>query len=139
MSANFGASSIAVRFIFALVLVFCTFNPSGYSYYHWAKSILPGVEPLLALAGIALLIGWVIFLRATLRSLGLVGIALAGALFGCLLWLVIDAGIVAADNLNAVLYIVLVIMSAILAIGMSWSHVRRRMSGQADMDDVDEG
>jgi len=26
----------------------------------------------------------------------------------------------------------------ILAVGMSWSHIRRRLSGQADMDDVDE-
>ncbi len=139
MAANFGAAGLATRFLFALFLVFATFNPSGYSYYHWANNTLPAVEPLLALAGIGLLIGWVIFLRATLRSLGVIGIALASALFGCLLWLVIDAGLVAADNVNAVLYIVLVIMSAILAIGMSWSHVRRRMSGQSDVDDVDEG
>lgn len=68
----------------------------------------------------------------------MIGIALAAALFGCILWLIIDAGIVAADNMNTVLYIVLVLISAILAIGMSWSHVRRRMSGQTDMDDVDE-
>ena len=138
MAANFGASSILVRFLFALVLVFATFNPSGYSYYHWAQEILPGLDPVLALATIGLLIGWVIFLRATLRSLGLVGIALAAARFDCFLWLIMDAGIVAADNINTVLYIVLVLISAILAIGMSWSHVRRRMSGQTDVDDVDE-
>lgn len=138
MAAHFGASSILVRFLFALVLVFSTFNPSGYSYYHWAQDILPGLDPVLALATIGLLIGWVIFLRATLRSLGVIGIALAAALFGCILWLIIDAGIVSADNINTVLYIVLVLISAILAIGMSWSHVRRRMSGQTDVDDVDE-
>jgi Family of unknown function (DUF6524) len=30
------------------------------------------------------------------------------------------------------------VVATILAIGMSWSHVRRRLSGQADVDDVDE-
>lgn len=138
MAANFGPSSVLVRFLFALILVFASFNPSGYSFFHWAKDILPGVDPVLALAAIVLLIGWVVFLRATLRSLGVIGIALTAALFGCLLWMVIDFGIVAADNINTVLYIVLVLLSAILAIGMSWSHIRRRMSGQTDVDDVDE-
>ena len=65
------------------------------------------------------LIGWVIFLRATLRSLGVIGIVLTTALFGCLLWLVIDTGIVATDNINVVLYLVLVLLAMILSIGMS--------------------
>jgi hypothetical protein len=29
-------------------------------------------------------------------------------------------------------------LAAIMATGMSWSHIRRRMSGQLDVDDVDE-
>ena len=32
----------------------------------------------------------------------------------------------------------LIALSLVLGIGLSWSHVRRRLSGQADMDDVDE-
>ncbi|MEO1240160.1 MAG: DUF6524 family protein, partial [Pseudomonadota bacterium] len=32
----------------------------------------------------------------------------------------------------------LVVLSIVLAIGLSWSIVRRRISGQADVDDVDE-
>jgi len=30
------------------------------------------------------------------------------------------------------------VAATILAIGLSWSHVRRRLSGQTDVDDVDE-
>ena len=36
-------------------------------------------------------------------------------------------------------YVSLVILALVLATGMSWSHVRRRISGQADVDAVDEG
>ena len=28
--------------------------------------------------------------------------------------------------------------SLVLGVGLSWSHIRRAISGQADMDDVDE-
>ena len=138
MATHFGGSSLLVRFIAALVLVFASFNPSGYSYFHWARELLPAITPLFAIASIGLLIAWVIFLRATLRSLGVIGIVLTTALFGCLLWLVIDAGIVATDNINVVLYMVLVLLAMILSIGMSWSHFRRRMSGQSDVDDIDQ-
>ena len=133
-----GPSGVALRFLFALVLVLCTYNPSGYSWFHWVKSVWPSVSPLIALAGIALIIGWAMYVRATLRSLGMVGLALAGALFGCLIWLLIDWGVLSLENVSAVAWVVLVVISALLAAGMSWSHIRRRVSGQLDTDDIDE-
>ena len=30
--------------------------------------------------------------------------------------------------------LVLVLLATILAVGLSWSHIRRRLSGQVDMD-----
>ena len=92
----------------------------------------------MAFAGLILIIGWVVYIRATLRSLGFIGIALAVAFFGTLFWMVIDWGIVAADNIQAVTYIIQTILCFIMATGMSWSHIRRRMSGQVDADDVDQ-
>jgi hypothetical protein len=32
---------------------------------------------------------------------------------------------------------VLLVSAIILAIGLSWSHLRRRLTGQADVDEVD--
>jgi NADH:ubiquinone oxidoreductase subunit K len=122
--------------LIALVLVFLSFNPSGYSFFHWATQSLFAL-PVLLLMGIVLLIGWVIFLRATLRSLGPIGVTLAAALFACLVWVAIYYDVLALGS-TLFVYIVLAVVSAVLAIGMSWSHVRRRMSGQADMDDVDQ-
>jgi len=91
----------------------------------------------MAFVGLVLIIGWVVYIRATLRSLGIIGISLAVAFFGTLFWMIIDWGIVPVDNIQAVTYIVQTILCFIMATGMSWSHIRRRMSGQVDADDVD--
>lgn len=135
---NFSWASFAVRCVFAFVLVFVTFNPTGYSYFHWVKNTFPTFTPYIALAGIALIIGWAIFIRATLRSLGPVGITLAVLLQACLVWLFIDLGWFDWKDMNVMAWIGLSITSMILAVGMSWSHIRRRISGQVDTDDVDE-
>jgi len=134
----FTFSSFLLRLIIALVLVFASYNPSGYSFSHWAREMdLSTIDPLVVLAGVVLLIGWVIFLRATIRSLGLIGIVLATALFGTIVWLIIDRGLLAADNKEVMTYVIEALLAMILAAGMSWSHIRRRMSGQIDVDDVD--
>ena len=134
---------VLIRFIVALVLVFCTYNPHGWSYVDWVKSFLsPGGEgstslPLLLLAGIVLLIGWTVFIRATMRSLGMFGLILAVAFFGVLLWLAIDFIPSLAENKTVFIDLVLVVFSGILATGITWSHMRRRITGQTDVDDVD--
>ena len=130
-------SGFLLRYLAAFVLVFTTYNPSGYSYYHWVSENLDNLDPLMALAGVLLLIGWTIYLRATARSLGMFGLLLAAAFFGAILWLVIDRGIVHIDSVTTITYIILAIMCGILAIGISWSHIRRRMTGQVDVDEVD--
>jgi len=134
----FTSASFFVRWIFALVLVLATFNPTGYSYFHWVAGLDGGNLPLKVLAGIVLAIGYVIYLRATFRSIGPIGMALAAALFGAILWVGIDYGILSLENPSALAWVVLVILATVLAIGISWSHVRRRVSGQADVDDIDE-
>ena len=130
-------SGFLLRFLAAFVLVFATYNPSEYSYYHWVSRNLTEPGPLMALAGIVLLIGWTIYLRATARSLGAFGLLLAAAFFGAILWLAIDWGLLDVDSVTAMTYIVLVILCGILAIGISWSHIRRRMTGQVDVDEVE--
>ena len=127
-----------LRFVFAAILVFASYNPSGYSFFHWIKNIFPAINPYIALAGLALIIGWAIYLRATLRSLGLVGIGLVLAVCGCLIWLMFDLGVLSLERSSVIAWVILVFQSLVLAIGMSWSHIRRRMSGQVDADDVDD-
>ncbi|RLA32748.1 MAG: hypothetical protein DRR03_08340 [Gammaproteobacteria bacterium] len=134
---EFNATSIAIRFAIALVLVFATYNPSGWSYVHWAIMPLPAFSPVKAVAGIVLVIGYTMFLRATARSLGIFGVFLAITFFGVLIWLIVDVGILPLDSVTAVTWVVLFVFACVLAIGMSWSHIRRRLAGQFDTDDVD--
>ncbi len=135
---SISATGIFTRFIVAIVLVFCTYNPEGYSYYDWVLKDLKDITPLKVLAGIVLLIGWIIYIRATIRSLGAIGLILAFAFFGTLVWLVIDWGLIPTDSVRAVSYIILFLLCAVLAIGISWSHIRRRISGQVDVDEIEE-
>lgn len=144
MAAKFTFGGLVVRVLVALGLVFATYNPSSYSYYHWLKETTVNrnfgdLGPWIAMAGIILLIVWVIFLRATLRSLGFIGLILAFAFCGILLWLTISIGIVPTDTIKPLSYAILVLFAAILGIGMSWSHVRRRLTGQFDVDETDLG
>ena len=127
-----------LRFLFALLLVMLTYNPSGYSYTDWLQNSFSEFGPLLGIAGISLIIGWVIYLRATLRSLGLIGVTLASLFFAAILWLLIDWGWLGLDNVTVMNWVILTLISAVLAVGISWSHIRRKISGQVDADDVDE-
>lgn len=135
---NFTLSSFGLRFLFSAILVFATYNPEGYSYYDWVAGVFPSISIEQAFVGIALIIGWVIYLRATLRSLGMVGLVLAFTFFGLMIAMLFKWGWISLDASKLVSYIVEILIAVVLAIGMSWSHIRRRLSGQMDMDDVDE-
>ena len=130
-------AGVGIRFIAALILVFATYNPEGYSFFHWGILEYKAITALKAFTGVVLLIGWVIFIRATVTSLGIIGLILAIAFFGTLLWIIVDWGWVPLDSIKLLSYIVLIMASAILATGMSWSFIRRKMSGQYDIVDGD--
>lgn len=132
------AAGIGFRFLFALVLVLCTYNPSGYSYFHWVHNNLHSLTPYIALAGLALIIGWVIYLKATLNSLGLLGVLLTGAFFACLVWLFVYWKILDLHNTSAMAWVVEILLAILLALGMCWSHFSRRLSGQIDVDEIDQ-
>jgi hypothetical protein len=131
-------TGIALRFLFALALVMLTYNPSSYSYFHWIYQSINNVTPYVVIAGLVLMIGWVVYLRATFNSLGLVGIALSAALFACLVWLLIYWKVLSVNNVSAMAWIIEILLAALLTLGMCWSHVTRRISGQVDVDDVED-
>ena len=135
---DFDAVGFLLRVVFAMLLVFGTYNPTAYSYASWVLSGDVGFEPIPALVGVALLIAWIVFLRATFLSLGWLGIILGAALFSCFIWLLIDIGWLSLDSSGAVTWVALLLISLILATGMSWSHIRRRLTGQVDVDDVED-
>lgn len=126
-----------LRWLTAFALLAATYNPTPYNYVKWVMT--QGERPLslMVLAGLLLLIGYIIYLRATLRSIGGFGMLLVLALVGALLWVLYDFGVLSLDNTGLNVWLGLLALSLVLGVGLSWSHVRRALSGQADMDDVD--
>lgn len=138
MAKEFTLVGFLLRWAFAVALVFGSYNPTDFSYFNWVVSTGSDFGPVEALAGVALLIAWIIFLRATWLSLGWLGITLGAALFSCLIWLLVDVGWLSLDSGGAFTWLVLLLLSMILAAGMSWSHIRRRLTGQFDVDDIED-
>lgn len=137
---TFALYSFLGRFIGAVLTVLLTFNPSGYSYYHWVGDAIrvSGFGALHAFCGVVLLICWFILIRSSYRSLGPLGLLLASAFIGTLVWLLDDYHLINTSSTGAIGWIALISLSALLAVGMSWSHVRRRLTGQVDIDDISE-
>ena len=135
--SKFGWDSFIIRFIFATIVVFATYNPEGMSYYDWIKDEFPTFTVYKGFVGVILIIGWIILIRATIGSLGAIGIILAVAFFGLLIWLLFDVFNIPTDNVRVVTYIIQVMIICVLSIGVSWSHIRRRISGQVDTDEIE--
>lgn len=137
------AGGIAGRVLAALILVFATYNPEGRSYYHWAIAPLidgttsSGPLSVKFLAGLALAAGWVVFLSATRRSLGVGGALLVLAIAGGIVWMLMDFGVVSANSARGITYVVEICTALMLGVGMTWSLMSKKITGQVDMDRTD--
>lgn len=127
-----------LRWVLALALatVLGTFNPTQYSFFNWVMET-EGMTSVKVLVGVVLLILFVVYLRATWYSIGSIGLSLAVAFFGALIWVAVDFGLLKLGQGSIFTWIVLVVLATIMAIGMSFSLFRRRISGQVDVDDVE--
>ncbi len=129
---------VGKRFLFAFAMVALTWNPTPYNYVRWAMNQWSEMMPVVLLFGLIMLVAWVVFVRATMRSLGPVGLFLAGGIAGALFWVLWFYGLIGQGDGALIKWVAMILIAAILTAGMSWSHLRRRWSGQADIDDVDD-
>ena len=136
--APFTLGSFAWRLVFALVLVMVTYNPTRYSYVQWLLTSRGEhtLGPEHAVAGVALFGGWLIIVTATQRALGALGLIVLAAFMGTLVWWLTDAGLLRTNSVSSIEWVVLVCLSVLLAVGMSWAHIWRRMTGQVEVDEV---
>ncbi|MCZ4350950.1 DUF6524 family protein [Roseovarius aestuarii] len=127
-----------LRWAVAFVLLAVTFNPSQWNYTNWVRENFSDQTPMALLLGLLLFAGYVIYLRATLRSIGGFGMTMVLAIVGAALWVLYDYGLLSVTDTSQLIWLALIAVSFVLGIGLSWSHVRRRLSGQSDMDDISE-
>ncbi|HLB16170.1 MAG TPA: DUF6524 family protein [Burkholderiales bacterium] len=125
------------RVAVAMALVLLTYNPTGVSYFHWALTDFSTFSALKGLAGALLLAGWVFYLRAAISSLGFLGVIILLLILGAVVWLLVEQKILDPKEPGVLSWGALAVLGLVLGIGMSWSLVRRRITGQVDVDAVD--
>jgi hypothetical protein len=128
---------ILLRLAGAFALLSATFNPTRFNYIRWAEANYTAQLPLTVLLGLLLAVGYMVYIVATLRSIGAFGIVLIAAIFGATIWVLIDWGVLTLANPSLNLWLGIIALSLILGMGLSWSILRQRLSGQATVDEVD--
>ncbi len=127
-----------VRWAIAFFLIAATYNPTQWNYVQWAVANFSDNLTMVTLFGLLLAVGYIIYLRATLRSIGVFGMGLVLAILAALAWVLYDLGWLDIRNAAFNLWLGNIAASLVLGIGLSWSHIRRAISGQSDMDDVSD-
>lgn len=136
MSAPFNTSSLFSRWFGALFVVMATYNPSGVSYYHWLIDLTDPRWSLKALIGLIMVILNMFFLLISLRSMRRGGLLSATVFSIVMVWTLRDYGFLQAISFWTWITLSLAGIGSILGLGLSWSHIRGRLSGQADSNDV---
>lgn len=126
-----------LRWVCAFALLAASYNPTQWNFYQWVQTGWQTQLPLTILFALILLVGYIIYLRATLRSIGVFGLLLVLAVVGTAIWVLFDFGWISLANPTMNSWLAITLLSFVLAVGLGWSIVRRRISGQADVDDVD--
>ena len=108
-----------LRVLAAFGLLSLTYNPTQYNFARWAEANWSAQMPLAVLFGLLLLVGYIIYLRATLRSIGLFGMCLVLALVAALLWVASDYGWLSFDNPTLNIWLAITALSVVLGIGLS--------------------
>ena len=130
--------SFLLRWLIAFLLLAATYNPTELNFVRWVMSNGSSQLPIAVLLGLVLFVGYVIYLRATLRSIGAFGMGLVLALVGAILWVLWDFGLLDLSNPQLSTWLGILALSLVLGVGLSWSIIRRRLSGQVDVEDGDD-
>lgn len=119
-----------VRLLVCFFLVFATWNPTGVSYVDWITGPASLAEK--AVATTVLVALHMLFWRITLLSLGVAGLAFLLAM--------LTAGVFTLSELNVIdlgraptrSYMFLSVAGVTLAVGLLWSLMKRRVTGQSN-------
>jgi Family of unknown function (DUF6524) len=128
---------ILLRWLGAFLLLAAIFNPTEWNYVTWARANWTGQMPLIVFTGLILAVAAMVYLVSTMRSIGLLGALVIVAIFAAGLWVLTDWGLLGLENSALNIWLGIFALSLILGIGMSWSILRQRLSGQQTTDEVD--
>lgn len=129
---------ILLRWLGALVLLTATYNPTPWNYVNWSMANGNTQLPLTLFLGLLLLVGYLVYVMATLRSIGGLGVLLIAAVFGAGLWVLYSWGFLNLQNHVLNTWLALLALSLILGLGLSWGILRQRLSGQTTVAETED-
>jgi hypothetical protein len=118
--------------LFVQFVLFATWNNSGYSYIDWITRA-QAFTALMAVAGIALLIAYVVLIRVAYVALGYPGIIGASLLLAMLLLACSQLGLIDLDTLTRHVEFWMSVVASIVSMGVAWAKYQQRLSGQRDV------
>ena len=128
---------IILRFLGAFVLLVASYNPTSWNYIRWVDANWSAQMPLAIFLGLLLAVGFLIYVMATMRSIGVLGVLLLAAILGAGIWVLTDWGVLSLENAALNIWLALFALAVIMGLGLSWSIIRQRLSGQATVDEVE--
>jgi hypothetical protein len=125
-------AGIVVRLLAVMLLVGGTYNPGGYSYYHWVTLGQGGMLASKLCLGLVIVIGFFVCINATVRSLGLLLLVPVLAVIAASIWLLADWGWIDLRERMQRTLVAEASLVLLLGLGVSFSLIRYRLSGQLD-------
>jgi hypothetical protein len=126
-----------LRWAFAFVLLAVTYNPSDWNFARWAEAAWGTQTSLVVLGGLVLLAIYIVFFTAVLRGIGALGVVLVLAIAAALIWVLWDFGWLDLENPTSNTWLAIAALSVVLAVGVYWGILWRRLTGQVEVDDDD--
>ena len=133
LEKQLGWDGFLIRWLAMILLVFTTYNGSSFNFVTWILNGPWNQAPFMLCVGAVLGIAYLFVIRATAQSLGSTGTILFAALFAGIIWALVALGLITLNEHTVVLYAVLICIATLLAVGMSWSIIQRRITGQIDV------
>ncbi len=118
-----------IHWLSSAALVLMTYNPFGHSYYHWVMAG-GGSTVFKVLMGLLLFFVQTFTLWWIISSVGRIGIAV-----GALIWGLTSYEFLQWFPTESILIkhlIIQLLLATMLAIGLSWPHLRTRLTGQIE-------
>ncbi len=128
--SNLIARYFLVRWLLCASVVFASYNPSGYSLFHWQQS--SGSDYLAIKAVLFIALFWIYL---TILSIVRVAVGTRGLYTAVIGVVLLFYGLMDIDNssetvLSFLRYIQLVTLATALAIGITWTKIRSTLVGQ---------
>lgn len=116
-NSEFTWFTVLTRMFLALTLVLLTYNPEGFSYYHWGILNIHADMPAKVLLGLVLLLAWAMYIRSAGQSFGFMETFITISFFATLLWVIVRINLLPNITEKILIYVVLVLVSWIVATG----------------------